>query len=104
MNSQISFIDSKQAGEFLAFLANKKYTGAINACSDGTLTIHQIINAIENLTNEKAIISVQGEECAYNEYDNCTINSSKAKALLFKFKGIDDYFDDIITEYISRVK
>ncbi len=38
LSHQMSFIDSKEAGKFLAFLGTSSFTGPVNAAAKGTLS------------------------------------------------------------------
>lgn len=98
-DTQMSFITSEQAGEFLAFMCESDFTGSINACCDGVLSIGRIIENIEEVTAQKAVISENGEESAYNSYGNCTVSSEKSKALSFRFRQIEKEFCSIINSY-----
>lgn len=92
IDTQMSFITCEQAGEFLAFMAESNFAGSINACGDGVISIRRILEIIEEATGQKAIISENGEESSYNSYQNCTVNSSKAKKLGFNFDKLRTIF------------
>ena len=44
LNSELTFINSQEAGEFLAYLLTKDFTKTINASSNGYITIAQILH------------------------------------------------------------
>lgn len=61
-DSQISFIRSDEAGKFMPFLVDKDFTGPINASSNGTISIGEIIDYVEKKTEKKAILDENGAE------------------------------------------
>jgi len=56
LNTPLHFIDSQEAGEFMAFLANENITGIFDGASVGTITIKEMIEIINILFMIKAII------------------------------------------------
>ena len=44
LDSQMSFIRSDEAGEFLSFLVDKDFKGAVNGSSKGTVSIREILD------------------------------------------------------------
>lgn len=44
VDSRMSLIHAREAGEFLAYLVDKDFKGAINGCSDNTVSIREILN------------------------------------------------------------
>lgn len=44
LDAQMGFIRSDEAGEFLAFLTETEINGAVNGCSDGTVSIREILD------------------------------------------------------------
>ena len=99
-DKKISFITSVHAGDFLAFLADKEYSGPINAAEEGIFAFSEIINIIEEMTGEKAIFNSNGENMPYNECGNCTVNTNKAENLGYKFRPITESFYSIIDKLI----
>jgi hypothetical protein len=52
----ISFIRSDEAADFLLWLAHSHLTSPVNACSDGTVRIGDIISTIEQATGKRAVV------------------------------------------------
>ena len=98
LNYQMSFIRSDEAGMFLAFLADREFTGPINGSSDGTISLREILDYIEKKTGKHAIISEEGEEAPYNWAPEYSINTDKAKALGFQFSEIKNWIFELIDE------
>ena len=100
---QMGFIQSDEAGKFLAFLADKEYEGAINGCSYGTVSLHEIIEYVEKKTDYKAIFSSEGEPAPYNGQTEYSVNTERAKRLGFTFSNLQDWIYELLDSYIKEV-
>lgn len=104
MDSRISFIHEDDAGLFLSHLVDTEISGAINGCSDGDISLREMIGYIEERLNKKAIITPNGTPAPYNGYPAyATLNTSKAKQTGFSFSGIKDRFYETIDHYIQSL-
>lgn len=104
LDSQMSYIRSDEAGEFLAFLAQKSIHGAINGSSGGTISLREIIDYVERKTGSRAIFSDTGDEAPYNGEPEYSINTDKAENLGFQFSNLKDWIYDLIDYYIEIIK
>ena len=101
VDSRMSLIHAREAGEFLAYLVDKDFKGAINGCSDNTVSIREILNYVETKTGKKSIIHSLGDTAPYNgEPDHC-INTDKAKKLGYQFSNLNDWLWDLVDYYID---
>ena len=98
---QMSYIRSDEAGCFISFLVDKNVDGAINGCSDGTISLGEIIEYVENKTGKKAIIDNSGDTAPYNGEPEYSISTQKAKKLGFEFSKLSDWIFDLLDYYIS---
>ena len=98
---QMSYIRSDEAGCFISFLVDKNVDGAINGCSDGTISLGEIIEYVENKTGKKAIIDNSGDTAPYNGEPEYSISTQKAKKLGFEFSKLSDWIYDLLDYYIS---
>lgn len=55
VDSQMSLIHAKEAGEFLAYLVDIDFQGAINGCSDNTVSIREILDYVETKTGKSRL-------------------------------------------------
>lgn len=101
LNNQMSFIGSCEAGDFLAYLADQEYTGAINGCNEGTISLHEIINYVEEKTGKKAQYSLTGDEAPYNGTPEYSIDTHKARGLGYSFTDVKDWIYELIDFYID---
>lgn len=103
MDCQMGFIDSQEAGEFIAHLVNSDITGAINGCSSGTISVREIIEYVEKRCGVKAVLSDDGDEAPYNGEVEYSINTDMAKSTGFTFYNLKDYIYELIDYYIETV-
>ena len=104
IDNRMGFIDSKEAGQFLAFMAEQQYTGAINGCNKGILSLREILAYVENKTSCKAIINKDGDAAPYNGETEYSINTNKAEALGFTFSELTNWIYDLLDYYIEEAK
>ena len=101
--SQISFIDETEAGEFLAYAAENDVFGAVNGCCRGSISIDEMIGYIEKKTGRKALLSEKGEAAPYNGYPTCaTLDISKAEASGFVFGDVKKAVFETIDGYLEK--
>lgn len=104
LDNQMSFIHSSEAGDFLAYLADREYTGAINGCNDGTISLHEIISYVEDKTGKKARYSLNGEEAPYNGTPEYSINTDRARRIGYTFTNLKDWIYELIDFYIDELR
>lgn len=104
LNCQMSFVSSKEAGEFMAFLAEQKFCGAINGANPGTISVKEIIEYVEKKTGGKAVLSADGDAAPYNGEPEYSINTEKAEGLGFAFRNLKDWIFDLLDYYIGQVE
>ena len=101
---QMSYIRSDEAGKFLAFLVDKDVKGAINGASDGTISIKEIIEYVEEKTGVRAIIDNSGDDAPYNGEPEYSICTDKAKELDYQFTELKDWIYELLDYYIQVVE
>jgi nucleoside-diphosphate-sugar epimerase len=102
IDNKMGFVDSKEAGQFLAFMAEQKYTGAINGCSKGMMSIREILTYVENKTGCNAILDDNGDAAPYNGEVEYSINTDKAAELGFVFSELNSWIHDLLDYYIQE--
>ena len=100
-DEQIAFIRSDDAGKFLVYLAKSSFTGPINACAQGTITIREIIDYVENKTSIKAIYDESAENGAYNGTPSFYLNTEKAESMGYKFLPLKSWIYELLDEFIA---
>lgn len=101
IDAQMSFIGSREAGEFMAFLVDKEFDGAINGASHGTISIREILDYIEERMGKKSILSPDGEAAPYNSEPPYSINTQKAEEVGYTFTELKDWIYELLDEYID---
>ncbi len=97
---RISFIDSREAGRFLAFLASSDKTGTVNAANDGIVHVKEIVSYIERKTGIKAIIDANGADASFNYDGDFVLSTNKAQEWDYEFESLDSFLYKLIDEYI----
>ncbi len=103
LDCQMGFIHSDEAGEFMAFLVDKDFRGAVNGCAAGTISLREIIQYVEERTGTKAVLDENGDEAPYNDEVAYSINTDKASELGYTFSNLKDWIYDLIDYYIFKI-
>jgi len=101
LDNKMSFIRSDEAGKFISFLVDKDFTGAVNGCSRGTVSVKTILDYIEKETGFSAVLSEDGDPAPYNGMPEYSINTQKAESLGFEFSDINDWIFGLLDYYID---
>ena len=100
---ELSFVLDLEAARFLEWSCENDYSGPINACSNGTISIKEIITYIEGISGEKAILSESGEEAPYNWVANYIVSNERASQLGFQFENVNDYISGLMDGYVEEL-
>jgi len=103
MTARLSFIESGEAGRFLAHAATAPVFGSINASSVGTISLEEIIRYAEKRISKRAILQESGDEAPFNGAPSFSLDISKAEQSGFKFKNIDDWVYPLIDFWIEQL-
>ncbi len=103
VNSQMSFIRSDEAGEFIAYLVDKDIRGAINGSAAGTISLREIIDYVEEKTGKKAVVCEDGDPAPYNGEPEYRINTEKAESLGYHFSALKDWIYDLLDYYMEKI-
>jgi len=104
LDSKIEFIMSKEAGKFLAWLADKSFCGSINAANIGSKSLSGIIKYVENKIGINANISEGGEVASLNGFPDYGLNLELAKKIGYTFPSLDTVLYDLLDKYIEEAK
>lgn len=104
LDNDMSLISQQEAGEFLAWLQDEELEGPMNANSNGTIKIKEIIEMIEEKTGKKVQLDQEkGLKDPYSGYSASTLNNAKAKEAGYLFKEVKEEVDRLVEYYlISR--
>lgn len=104
ISSEQAFINSDEAGRFLAFLAESQLTGIFNAASSGTVSIGELVEYIEKKVGKSLKNVPDGEAAPYNGGLSYSLNTSRAESYGWKPEKLRDYFFKLIDSYLEEIK
>ena len=103
LDEAMAFIHEKEAGEFIAYLADHPFSGPVNGCSNGAIKISDIISYAEKKLGKKAILEESGEPAPYNGFmDTFTLSTERAKIAGFTFSDLDSWIYKLIDHEIEK--
>lgn len=102
LNEQIGFINSAEAGNFLAWVAEQKFIGSINGNNIGTISLQEIINYVEQKAKKKAIYSSEGLNGTYNGQKSFDLDVIRAKNLGYCFTELNKSIYKLLDKYIDK--
>ncbi|MDD4096227.1 MAG: NAD-dependent epimerase/dehydratase family protein [Oscillospiraceae bacterium] len=102
--ARFSMIESTKAGAFLAFLADRKETGPINAAAKGHKSVAEIIKMSEEILNKPAIVGSNGIPAEFNGYPHNTLSTEKAEAMSFEFGELEPTIRELLMTYAIDFK
>lgn len=103
-DGELCFIEAEEAARFLEWIGENEYCGPINACSNGIISMKEIIYYIEKKSGKNTILSDQGIESPYNLISDFIILNDKARTLGFQFNDLRDYLFDLLDHYLKEVQ
>lgn len=87
-DAHMAFIHSREAGTFLAWLATADFTGPMNACSRGTITLRDMLAYITEKTGKFAPLTLDSEPAPYNGAKDYSMVCQKAGDLGYTFSDL----------------
>lgn len=98
LEAEMCFVHQKEAGDFLAWVANTDITGPINVCANGFISMGALMKLIEEKTGKTAIITLEeNSESPYAITETWSMSNEKATTLGYPFTNLDDWLPDLIT-------
>ena len=105
IDNKMAFIYEKDAGDFIAYLADHFVSGPINGCSKEAVKISNIIEYIEKCFGKKAVLSQQGDNAPYNGLeDTLSFNTEKAESIGYRFRELKDWLYPLIGIRIKNLE
>ncbi|WDM21158.1 NAD-dependent epimerase/dehydratase family protein [Paenibacillus polymyxa] len=98
--AQISFIRSDEAADFLFWLGHTPLTGPVNACSDGTVRIGEIISIIEQVTGKHAVMKEKTADEHMSPFgitQSWYMDTSKAQSEGYTFLSLNEWLPELVT-------
>ncbi|MFB5086029.1 NAD-dependent epimerase/dehydratase family protein [Psychrobacillus sp. PGGUH221] len=107
LEAAMDFISEEEAGQFLAWIGLSDFNGPINATSNGSVKLQEMIYIIEEKAKASAkIISTDNEDniSPYNISETWLISNEKAKELRFEFRELKEYLPKLVEDLMKAVK
>ena len=103
LEQEMAFIYEKDAGEFIAYLADHFVPGPVNGCSEDPVRISDIVAYIERGIGKKAVISPDGDEAPYNGLkDTMSFSIKKAESAGYIFRKAEDWLYPLLDSRIQH--
>lgn len=103
-DARLSLIHEQDAGNFLAHIADTAISGAVNGCSDGDISVREILAYLEARLGRKAILRSDGTAAPYNGYPAfATLDTAKAKQTGFRFSDIRKAVSETLDGYCAAL-
>ncbi len=96
----ISYIRSKEAGDFIAWLAGSTLKGPVNAASMGTITLDEVFGYVKKQTGKKPILISEAKAGPYNGGEDFSLNTEKADAAGYQFSELKSWIYDLLDYYV----
>ena len=103
LEARLSFIHSREAGHFLARIAEMPVLGSVNACSNGTISIQEIIRYTEERSGKKAILHEHGDSAPLNGVPSFCLNTSMAVKAGCAFSHVREWVYPLIALWVQGV-
>ena len=98
----MSFIHEKEAGEFIAYLADHPCSGAVNGCSNEVVKISEIIHYAEKKLGKTSILDADGDAAPYNGLtDTLSFDTEKARCIGYAFSDLSSWIYGLIDHYVD---
>ncbi len=99
MKAKISFIQSADAANFLAGLADKPVSGPVNCCSSEPIALRDVIHEIERAVGRDAIITnkdKEGQPSPFGIESDWYMNTKKMREYGFSPKPIREWLPNLV--------
>lgn len=98
------FIHYEELADLLMWASVADFTGPVNACSDGPLTVHDLTDIVAKQAGRKAVHRTvrAGEEASPFSFDrHYAMSNARAKALGFSFSRSTDWLPGAVAEALA---
>ncbi|MBY0087266.1 NAD-dependent epimerase/dehydratase family protein [Brevibacillus brevis] len=97
--TQMCFIHAQEAAQFLEWVATASITGPVNACSDGTVSLAELMETIAQTVGKPVRIEKTTDASDASPFGFAAsfyMNNGKAKAAGFPFWSLDEWLPALI--------
>jgi nucleoside-diphosphate-sugar epimerase len=103
--AQVSFMEAKQAANFLVWAGEQDFTGPVNAAADGPLSAHALHARVARTLDETAHarqaaqVAAPGSLSPFDFPSPLVLDTGRAQSLGYRFGHTDDWLDIVIRQH-----
>lgn len=102
IDNQFSIANADELGVFMANLVDSDIEGPVNFCSNGLISIRDIVSYGERLIGRKAVISADGDAAPYNGTLSNSLDVTRAEEVYGPIRNVKDWIFSLIEVNLDR--
>lgn len=100
--AEMCFVHQREAGEFLSWIAETNFTGPINVCANGYITMKELMALVGEKTGKDVLITLEDQLTSpYAIEDTWSMSNEKATKLGYEFTDLAEWLPDLI-DYLAK--
>lgn len=103
MDSRMSFIHVEEAARLLAFLAENPGGDSLNAASEGTISLREMLGYMEKAAEKAPLLHEEGDPAPYNGTGDYSLSLDRARKLGFRFSSVRDWMFKLLDSCTASV-
>lgn len=100
-DSRMSFIHVEEAARLLAFAAENQVRGTLNAASEGTVSLREMLAYMEARTGKAPVLDAKGTPAPYNGIGDYSLCLDRAEKSGFRFSRVRDWMFRLLDSALS---
>lgn len=101
LDRRYNFVENKDEAKFLYFLSQNNFKGVVNFASQGSISMREVIQYVENKTGKKAILSSDAEIFPFTTHPEITMDLSRCLSMSYTPMKLDDWLPRKLDKYID---
>ena len=99
--ARTSFIEAREAADFLVWAGAQEFTGPVNAGADGALSAYELHGRVAAALQAPARTRkvATGAASPFDLLTSLVLDTSRAKSLGYRFSHVDDWIDSAILQH-----
>jgi nucleoside-diphosphate-sugar epimerase len=98
LEAEMGFVHQEEAGTFLAWVAEEEFTGPINVCANGVISMGALMQLIGEKTGKAVHITADEEiKSPYAIRETWTMSNERATRLGYEFTNLQDWLPTLIS-------
>ena len=104
LRARFCVAECDELADFFVFLTYSALTGAVNACSAGTISLEELLRYVEERSGVAPILEPDGDPAPYNGMMDNSLSTNKAAAAGFRFRDVHEWIYRLLDDYIDEVR